>query len=68
VDLYQGEEQGLVWQSSLVAGAPVAFEGALLGGAPIQPGDYWWAVGAQKLLGEYTQTAYSYLVGFGLEP
>jgi hypothetical protein len=68
VDLYQGEEQALVWKSGLVTGPPVAFEGALLGGAPIQPGDYWWAVGAQKPFGDYTQTVYSYLVGFGLEP
>jgi hypothetical protein len=68
VDISQGEEQTWVWQSGLVAGPPVAFEGMLFGGAPLQPGDYWWAVGAQKPLGSYTQTVYSYLVGFGVEP
>lgn len=68
VDLSQGEQQAWVWQSPLTGSPPVVFEGRLFGGVPIQPGDYWWAVGAQKPLGAYTQTVYSYLVGFGVEP
>ncbi len=68
VDISRGEEKSWVWQSPLVGGPPVTFEGMLFGGAPMQPGDYWWAVGVQKPLGAYTQTVYSYLVGFGVEP
>ncbi len=68
VDISQGEEQAWVWQSALVVGPPVVFDGILFSGAPVQPGDYWWGVGAQKPLGAYTQTIYSYLVGFGIDP
>jgi hypothetical protein len=68
VDLVMGEEQAPVWQSPYVQGTTAAFDGTLFGGAFVQPGDYWWAVGARKPVGAYNQTVYTYLVGFTLEP
>jgi hypothetical protein len=68
VDLVMGEEQAPVWQSPYVQGTTAAFDGTLFGGSIVQPGDYWWAVGARKPVGAYNQTVYTYLVGFTLEP
>jgi hypothetical protein len=67
VDLVRGEEQALAWQSRLVQNTSAAFGGTLLEGKRIEPGEYWWAAGAQRLLGSYTQTVYTYLVGFTVE-
>ena len=68
VDLTRGEEQVLVWKSALVNGPPVAFDGLMFGGVRVKPDGYWWGVGALRPFGSYTQTVYSYLVGFSLDP
>jgi len=46
----------------------VSFDGLLSGGVRVEPGDYWWGLGALKPLGSYTQTVYSYLIGFSFGP
>jgi len=67
VDLVRGEEQKLVWQS-LTQATSLAFDGTLGNGARIQPGDYWWGVGARRELGPYKLTVYGYLPGLVIEP
>ncbi|MFQ5610868.1 MAG: hypothetical protein ACE5H9_01900 [Anaerolineae bacterium] len=68
VDLVRGEEQTLVWQSPLVQTPTAAFEGALSDGTRLEPGEYWWDVGARRALGPYTLTVYGYLPGLIIEP
>jgi hypothetical protein len=67
VDLVQGEEQDLVWQSSLVQTTSLSFDGTLANGAHIQPGQYGWAVGARRVLEAYTLTVYGYVAGLTIE-
>jgi hypothetical protein len=67
VDLVRGEEQELVWQS-VVQATSLAFDGTLDGGGHIQPGDYWWGVGARRESGSYPLTVYGYLPGLIIEP
>jgi hypothetical protein len=67
VDLAKGDQQQLVWQSPLVSGASAAFQGVLNDGTHIQPGEYWWGLGARRELGGYPFTIYSYLVKFVFE-
>lgn len=68
VDLVRGEEQRAVWHSSLVQTPSLAFDGRLDDGTHIQPGEYWWGVGARRELGAYTLTVYGYLLGLVVEP
>ena len=68
VDLLYGADQDRVWQSPLVEDTFVPFGGALEDGAQIEPGDYWWGVGAQRPLGAYTLTVYGYLPPLKIEP
>jgi hypothetical protein len=68
VDLTSGEEQILVWQSDFVQDNSAAFDGALNDGTAIQPGDYWWGVGARRGFGPYTLTSYGYLSQLRVEP
>jgi hypothetical protein len=68
VDLTWGEEQDLVWQSDFVQDNSAAFDGALNDGTSIQPGDYWWGVGARRGLGPITLTVYGYLSQLRIEP
>jgi len=67
VDLVRGEEQKPAWQS-LAQATSLAFDGTLGNGARIQPGDYWWGVGARRELGTYKLTVYGYLPGLMIEP
>ncbi len=66
IDLIRGEEEK-VWQSQLVTAQQVAFDGTLTDGTHIQPGEYWWAVGARSWLGTYQQIVYTYLVNVSIE-
>jgi hypothetical protein len=68
VDLVRGEEQVTVWQSDLTAGTSVAFDGVLDGGASIEPGEYWWGVGARQELGAYETTVFGYLSKLTITP
>lgn len=61
VDLAQGDRQDIVWQSALVQATSLTFDGKVAGGKSIQPGDYWWGVGARRRLGSYTASVYGYL-------
>jgi hypothetical protein len=67
VDVVRGEEQELVWQS-LIQATSFAFDGTVGNGAHIQPGEYWWGVGARRELGPYKLTVYGYLSGLIIEP
>ncbi len=68
VDLARGEESEVVWQSTLIQDTSVAFDGTLDGGTHIQPGEYWWGVGARRALGSYTLTVYGYQQRLSVEP
>jgi len=68
VDLTQGDAQTKVWQSTLTQSVSYPFDGVLESGGVIQPGVYWWGIGAQRALGEYDLTVYSYLTAFYVEP
>jgi hypothetical protein len=67
VDLVRGEEQELVWQS-LIQSTSLAFDGTVGSRAHIQPGEYWWGVGARRELGPYPLTVYGYLPGLIIQP
>ncbi|TEU12947.1 MAG: hypothetical protein E3J21_19810 [Anaerolineales bacterium] len=67
MDLVRGEAQELVWQS-LIQSTSFAFDGTMGNGAHIQPGEYWWGVGARRELGPYPLTVYGYLPGLIIEP
>jgi hypothetical protein len=60
VDLVKGEEMQLVWKSALLQSTSVTFDGQA-GSGDLEPGEYWWGVGAQRNLGEYMLTVYGYL-------
>lgn len=68
VDLLYGEDQERVWQSPLVEDTAVPFDGTLDDGEQIEPGAYWWGVGAQRAVGAYTLTVYGYLPPITIEP
>lgn len=68
VDLAQGDRQDIVWQSALVQATSLAFDGRVTGGKSIQPGDYWWGVGARRRLGSYTASVYGYLPELKIVP
>ena len=70
VDLLYGEDQERVWQSPLVedTDTTVPFDGTLDDGEQIEPGAYWWGVGAQRAVGAYTLTVYGYLAPLRIEP
>lgn len=61
VDLAHGQDQNIVWQSSIASSTSVSFDGTLSSGSQIQPGEYWWGVGARRDLGTYKLTVYGYL-------
>jgi hypothetical protein len=67
VDLVHGEGQELAWQS-LVQATSLAFDGTVGSGGHIQPGEYWWGVGARQESGPYPLTVYGYLPGLIIEP
>jgi hypothetical protein len=68
VDLSFGEELEAVWQSDLLEGTSVPFDGTLDDGSHVQPGEYWWGVGVQQELGAYTVTKYGYQQRLAVEP
>lgn len=68
VDLAHGEEQEIIWQSSRVQATFLAFDGKIENGTQIQPGEYWWGVGARRPLGPYMLTIYGYLPVFMIDP
>ncbi len=68
VDLARGEEQEVVWQSTRVQATSLAFDGRVGNGTHIQPGEYWWGIGARRELGPYLLTVYGYLPVFMIEP
>lgn len=68
IDLTAGEQMAVVWQSSLVDGTSIKFDGRLNNGQNIEPGNYWWGVGIQQKMGDYTITRYSYLPALNMNP
>lgn len=68
VDLAHGQNQNIVWQSSIVQRTSASFDGTLTDGSQIQPGEYWWGVGARRDLGMYKLTVYGYLPVFLIVP
>ncbi len=60
VDLVKGEEMQLIWKSAPLQSTSITFDGQV-GGGELEPGEYWWGVGARRNLGEYTLTVYGYL-------
>lgn len=67
VDLAHGQNQNVIWQA-VAQGTSLNFNGKLSNGAQIQPGDYWWGVGARRDLGGYKLTVYGYLPVFVVLP
>ncbi len=63
VDLAQGDDSTIVWQSSLVDATSVIFDGVLNDGSHIMADNYWWGIGARKDVGNYELTVYGYLHG-----
>lgn len=68
VDLARGEEQPVLWQSLLVEAGPVEFDGTLSDSSHIQPGDYWWGVGARRPVEAYIVTVYGLQQRLTIEP
>jgi len=68
VDLAQGQNQNIVWRSPILSKTSVNFNGTLTNGSQIQPGEYWWGVGARRDLGTYKLTVYGYLPVFLIVP
>lgn len=68
VDLTTGEQMAVVWQSALVDGTSINFDGRLNNGRNIETGNYWWGVGIQQKVGDYTMTRYSYLPALIMDP
>jgi hypothetical protein len=60
VDLSRGGEPDPIWQSALVEGTSLSFDGALSGGSSLAPGEYWWGVGVRQPVGSYIWTVYGY--------
>jgi len=68
VDLAKGDDLNVVWQSALVNGTTVAFDGRLDDGYNITVDTYWWGVGARAGVGAYQLTVYGYLPSFIIRP
>jgi hypothetical protein len=68
VDLSPGGEPDPIWQSPLLEGTSLLFDGTLEGGAALQAGEYWWGVGARRAVGPYTWTVYGYQQRVFVEP
>jgi len=68
VDLAEGDDQAIVWQSALVNTTSVAFDGTLDNGSHIAASTYWWGVGARKDVGDYQLTIYGYLPALIITP
>jgi hypothetical protein len=61
LDLIQEGDQDVLWQSAPVQDLSLNFDGKTENGAPIQPGEYWWGVGARRQMDDYTLAVYGYL-------
>jgi hypothetical protein len=68
IDLARGDEQQLVWQSPMVEESILFFDGRLEDGTPIQPGEYWWALGVRCTYGSFHLTVYGYLTELEITP
>jgi Ig-like domain from next to BRCA1 gene len=66
VDLVNTDEAN-IWQSNLVSAQSASFDGTQTNSTHIQAGEYWWAVGARRWLGDYQQTVYTYLINMNIE-
>jgi hypothetical protein len=66
VDLHAGGTLARVWQSGVVTTESVAFDGNLDNGETLQPGTYWWRVGAQ--VDGINLTVSGPLAGFTVRP
>jgi hypothetical protein len=66
LDLRYGSALQMVWQSDFVESPSVAFDGNLTDGATIEPGTYWWRVGAQ--VDGISMTVSGSLAGFTIRP
>jgi hypothetical protein len=61
LDLIREDEQNVLWQSAPVQALSLTFDGKTKNGDPIQPGEYWWGVGARRNVNDYTMAVYGYL-------
>jgi hypothetical protein len=68
VTLLDGDNFAEIWKSGLVSDTNVDFNGTLMDGSRIQPGQHWWGVGVQGTLGEFAITAFGFLDGFLVIP
>lgn len=68
IDLFKGQSATAVWQSDPTTETAVAFDGTTDDGSRLQPGDYWWGVGARRLVDNYQFVSYGYLSALQLEP
>lgn len=68
VDLLLGEDQVPVWGSFLSDDPSATFDGQLVDGSQVEPGDYWWGIGAEGELGEYDLTVYGALAALTITP
>jgi hypothetical protein len=60
VDLVQGEDMRPIWKSVPLQSTSVTFDGQAQKGQ-LEPGEYWWGIGAKRDLGGYTLVVYGYL-------
>jgi hypothetical protein len=67
VDLAQEEGQAPLWTSQAES-TSLVFNGKLSNGEQIQPGEYWWGIGAHCQLGQYNLVVYGYLPVLRIEP
>lgn len=68
LDLAEEKTEQIIWQATVDGGTSLSFDGRIDGGGSIQPGEYWWGVGARRQLGNYPLIVYGYLPVLQIEP
>lgn len=68
LDLAEEKTEQIIWQATVEGGTTLSFNGKIDGGGSIQPGEYWWGVGARRQLGTYPLIVYGYLPVLQIEP
>jgi hypothetical protein len=60
VDVVQGEDMRPIWKSAPLQSTSVTFD-SQKGRDQLEPGEYWWGIGAKRDLGDYVLVVYGYL-------